>query len=195
MSDDKNSDKPVVDENLRPHVYDGIQEYDNRMPNWWLWTFYITIIFSAVYWFTFFDAGIMATDEERMAAFKNEVEEKRLAAAGDVNAATLWEMSGNPGFVSSGEKVYRDHCMACHGANMEGGIGQSLVNDEWVWGNTPMSIYEVVANGSPNRMAGMQAWMNDLGPKRVSQVVAYILSHHTPESLASASSENPPIAE
>lgn len=46
MSDDKNSDKPVVDENLRPHVYDGIQEYDNRMPNWWLWTFYITIIFS-----------------------------------------------------------------------------------------------------------------------------------------------------
>ena len=33
------------DDPLRPHVFDDdIQEYDNRLPNWWLWSWYIFII-------------------------------------------------------------------------------------------------------------------------------------------------------
>ena len=34
---------------LLDHDYDGIQELDNNLPRWWVWLFYITIIFSAVY--------------------------------------------------------------------------------------------------------------------------------------------------
>lgn len=197
MSRDSQSPRnrpPVDEETLRPHTYDGIQEYDNRMPNWWLWTLYVTIIFSAIYWFSFYDAKILPTDEERMDRFVNELAEKRLAAAGEINAETLWEMSTNPGFVSAGEKVYRDHCLACHGAQLEGGIGSSLVDQNWRWGNTPMSIYQIVADGSPDRMSGMQAWLNDLGAQQVNQVVAYVLSYHTPDSLAEANTENHPIA-
>lgn len=193
----KASDRKKKDEEpeLRPHVYDGIQEFDNRMPNWWLWTFYITIIFSAIYWFTWYDSGIMESDEERMAAFLAHVEEARLAASGDINAETLWEMSQNENFVSAGASVYQSYCAACHGPNLEGGIGPALDNNEWTWGNTPMSIYEITANGSPDRMSGMQAWLPDLGGERVNQVVAYVLSYHTPESMAEGSTENPPVAE
>ena len=31
------------------HDYDGIQEYNNPLPGWWLWTFYLSIAFALVY--------------------------------------------------------------------------------------------------------------------------------------------------
>ena len=34
---------------LMDHDYDGIRELDNDLPPWWLWLFYITIIWSAIY--------------------------------------------------------------------------------------------------------------------------------------------------
>lgn len=178
---------------LRPHVYDGIQEFDNRLPNWWLWTLYAAIIFSVLYWYLWYQGAAMESDSARVTAAMNRIEEARLANVGDISNDTLWAMSRNPGFVSSGQAVFTATCTACHGANLEGGIGLNLVDGDWKWGNTPMSVYEVVANGSPDVTKGMQAWMNQLGPQKVSQVVAYILSHHNPEAMAAANSENPPL--
>ena len=34
---------------LMNHDYDGIQELDNDLPSWWLWLFYFTIFWAAVY--------------------------------------------------------------------------------------------------------------------------------------------------
>ena len=34
---------------LLDHDADGIQEYDNSLPRWWLYGFYFTIIFSVGY--------------------------------------------------------------------------------------------------------------------------------------------------
>ena len=31
------------------HTWDGLQEYNNPLPRWWLWLFYITIIFGLTY--------------------------------------------------------------------------------------------------------------------------------------------------
>lgn len=188
-----NRDNLPKDDKLRPHIYDGIQEYDNPMPNWWLWTFYGAVIFSVLYWFSWYDADIMQSDEAVVEAQMAKVDEARLAAMGEISNETLWQMSRNPGFVSAGEKIYRESCVACHGAQLQGGIGVSLVDDEWKWGNQPMSIFVIVANGSPDRMAGMQAWSSELGMQKVSQVVAYVLSYHTEKELAEATSLNEPV--
>jgi cytochrome c oxidase cbb3-type subunit 3 len=181
---------------VRPHVYDGIQEYDNRMPNWWLWTFYGAIIFSVLYWFSWYNADIMEDDVTVVEAEMAMVEEARLAATGDINNDTLWQMSRNPGFVEAGQGIYQEKCLACHGPDLKAGAGLAgvdLVDAEWKWGNQPMSVYAIVANGSPDRMAGMQAWMSELGPQKVSQVVAYVLSYHSEAEMAAAETLNEPI--
>lgn len=185
--------KPTYEDKLRPHVYDGIQEYDNRLPNWWLWTFYGAVIFTVIYWFTWYDTDMMTGDGDRIDRAMAKIEEIRLSQIGDITNETLWAMSRNPGFVAAGREVYVTHCVACHGIDLTGGIGNNLVDNQWQWGNQPISIYVVVARGSPNPMAGMQAWLGELGAQKVSQVVAYILSYHDEESMAHAETENEPL--
>jgi len=184
------------DDKLRPHVYDGIQEYDNRLPNWWLWTFYLAIIFSAVYWFSWYNADIMKTDAQVVEKQMSLVEEARLAAIGEIDNTALWQMSRNEGFVSSGEVVYKEKCIACHGPDLRAGAGLAgvnLVDNEWKWGNEPISVYAIVTRGSPDKTAGMQSWVSELGPQKIAQVVAFILSHHNEQEMAEAGSLNPPM--
>lgn len=191
-----NDPKKTENDKLRPHVYDGIQEYDNRLPNWWLWTFYGAVILSVVYWFSFHDAGVMQTDAEIVEAQMAEVEEARLAAIGEISNEALWQMSRNPGFVDSGKVIYMEKCVACHGPDLKAGAGLAgvnLVDDEWKWGNQPMSVYAVVTNGSPDKTKGMQSWISELGPQKVSQVVAYILSYHTEQEMLDATTLNTPV--
>ena len=38
---------------LLDHDADGIQEFDNDLPRWWLYGFYFTILLGAVYWVNF----------------------------------------------------------------------------------------------------------------------------------------------
>lgn len=183
------------DDKLRPHVYDGIQEYDNRLPNWWLWTFYGAVILTVMYWFSWYNADMMKSDADIVEAQMAKVEEARLAAMGEISNDTLWQMSRNPGFVSAGKEIFIEKCVACHGTDLkaEGLAGVNLVDTEWKWGNQPVSLYAIVTNGSPDKMAGMQSWIGELGPKKVSQVVAYVLSHHTEQEMAEAETLNPPL--
>lgn len=186
-----NPDDPEV----RPHTYDGIQEFDNKLPNWWLWTFYIAVIATFLYWFYYYNSSTLQTDAERVETTLQSMEALKLAALGDLSGEALWQMSRNASFVEAGKGVYTGAggCIACHGPALQGGIGLSLVDNEWRWGNNAMSVYTMIAEGSPDKSTGMQAWMSLLGPERVKQVTAFILSHHTEESMDSATSLNPPI--
>ena len=181
---------------LRPHVYDGIQEYDNHLPNWWLWTFYGAVIFSVIYWFSFYNAEVMKSDQKVIGEQMAAVEKARLEALGELSDDVLWQMSRNEGIVNDGKAIYLEKCIACHGPDLKAGAGLagvSLVDAEWKWGNNPMSVYKVVTEGSPDKTKGMQAWVNELGPQKVSQVVAFVLSHHTEQGMANATSLNDPI--
>ena len=170
---------------IRPHVYDGIQEYDQRLPNWWLWTFYITIIVSVVYWMVLHQPGGAPLDEARIAAAMERVESARLSGAlADLDNEALWSMSRNPEFTNPGQRTYQSLCAACHGPDLEGGIGSSLRDNEWKYGNDPMTVHRIIAQGSPDPTAGMQAWEGTLGARRVAEVAAYVLSYHDEASMA-----------
>ncbi|HAV13406.1 MAG TPA: cytochrome C oxidase subunit III [Opitutae bacterium] len=160
---------------LREHVVDGIQEYDQRLPFWWLCILFGMITFSIIYWLVMDDRSYEGGNKASLEAKLEEVATARLANSIDVtNDKLFWEMASNPAFVSAGEAVYNTNCIACHGAELQGGIGFNLVDAEWVHGSKPSEVYVTISKGVLEK--GMQAWEPLLGQKRVAEVVAFVLS-------------------
>lgn len=160
---------------LRDHVVDGIQEYDQRLPMWWLIILFGVMGFSIIYWVVIDDRRFEGSVDPALEAKLAEIETKRLANSIDVTNDTLfWEMADNPTFVSAGEVTYKANCIACHGPALTGGIGFNLVDDEWIHGSKPSEIYVSVSQGFLDK--GMQAWEPILGQKRIAEVVAFVLS-------------------
>lgn len=159
------------------HDFDGIREYDQRLPNWWLFTLYGAIVFSVAYWFFYFQTNPYDDDVSRLAARMKAIEQAQLEASVNLlSDEALWKMSRNPEFVEAGRKTFMANCKPCHGADLKGGIGFNLVDDEWVHGGTPMEVYHTVSYGVDG--AAMQAWRSILGSKRIAEVVAFVMSHH-----------------
>ncbi len=168
-------------EPVRPHVYDGIQEYDKRLPNWWLYTLYITIVFWVGYWsyYEWFRIGQGTAESVSVAMAKIEADRLSVAKLDD---ASLWQMSRNANFVAAGKAVYETNCAACHLASLRGkgenpvAIGPDLTDTAWVHGGKPTEIYDLIIKGVLAK--GMPTWGPVLGAKKVGEVTAYILSKH-----------------
>lgn len=166
---------------LRPHVYDGIQEYDQKLPNWWLFTFYIAIAFFVIYWLAYYQFQLIPTDEDRMHAAMAQIDAARLKQLESLDDAKLWAMAKDEKAVESGKATYATSCMACHGPTLAGGPGLpglSLADEVWKHGGHPTEILKVIRKGSPDVSKGMPAWEPQLGLPRVLEVLAYVLSHH-----------------
>lgn len=161
---------------IRPHVFDGIAEFNRRLPNWWLFTLYASIAFCIVYWVYYAQSGIPESDGARIERELTRIEAAKMAAAATLDDETLWKMSRNPVFVQAGKAVFDSTCASCHAATLTGGIGSNLVDQEWVHGGDPLAIHHTITEGVMAK--GMPAWGGVLGNKKVMEAVAYILSHH-----------------
>lgn len=160
---------------VRAHVFDGIAEYDRRLPNWWLITLYASIAFSIGYW-TYTQHFRRLDDGKRVDVAVRELRAAKLAAAGAFDDPSLWSMSRTPSVVAAGEATYKTTCLACHGDKLQGGIGFNLADATWVHGGQPTEIMKTVTEGVTTK--GMAAWGPVLGPKKTAEVVAFILSKH-----------------
>ena len=162
---------------LRDHVVDGIREYDQRLPMWWLIILFGVIGFSIVYWVVIDDRRFEGGTHPALETKLEAVETARLANSIDItNDSLFYEMASNESFVSAGKETFAANCVACHGKDLKGGIGFNLVDDEWVHGSQPSEIYVSVSEGFPEK--GMQPWETLLGQKRIAEVVAYVLSEN-----------------
>jgi cytochrome c oxidase cbb3-type subunit 3 len=181
--------KPTLppEDPIRAHVYDGIQEYDKRLPNWWLFTLYVSILFWVGYWgyYEWFHAGPTGPQVVERAMAK--IEANRLAASA-IDDASLWKMSRNAAFVDAGKAIFAANCAACHLASMRGkgespaAIGPDLTDTTWIHGGAPTQIHATITNGV--LVKGMPTWGPILGPKKITEVAAYILSvHHEGEPV------------
>jgi cytochrome c oxidase cbb3-type subunit 3 len=177
MSDSTHTPATPGDAPDTGHDYDGIRELDNRLPNWWLVTLFATIVFAAGYWIRYemFEGAPRQLDEFRaeMDAAAAEAA-KRALARGGVNDEALQAMAQVAATLESGHATYTQFCIACHGDKGQGLVGPNLTDAYWLHGSKPTEILATVGAGIAAK--GMPAWAPVLGPSKVEQVVAYLLS-------------------
>jgi len=155
---------------------DGIDEYDNPLPDWWVGLFWLTIIWAIGYGVHYH--FIANRSFEQALASEMAAAEARWpaeAAAAEL-AAAVSDFTVTPELVSAGEQVYLTQCIACHGANLEGVIGPSFLDDEWIHGGSVADVFRIIREGVPEK--GMIPWAAILSPQQINEVTAFILQRH-----------------
>jgi cytochrome c oxidase cbb3-type subunit 3 len=161
-------------QHLMDHAYDGIQEYDNPLPRWWVWIFWATILFAPFYILVYhFGPGMLEIDryDAAMVAFYDKQAEE-LLAMGEISDELLAGLMDDEAMMKGAKKVYQGKCATCHGMFGEGGIGPNLTDDHWLHGGNLMDIYTTVSDGVPSK--GMVAWKRQLRPAELLAVSSYV---------------------
>lgn len=161
---------------IEGHEYDGIQELDNPLPNWWLMTFYITIAFAVVY-FIYYSLGpgpdLNQELQINMAKLQEKIPQKPQGPG--LDEAKLAALAKDPGEIKKGEGVYKTRCASCHGDQGQGLIGPNLTDKFWIHGkgNLP-EIAKVIKDGVSDK--GMPPWGTLLKEDELLAVTAYVKS-------------------
>jgi cytochrome c oxidase cbb3-type subunit 3 len=160
------------------HTWDGdLREYNNPLPKWWLWLFYITVVFGLVYFVLYPGLGtfkgIKGWSQASQWEQENAAAEAKVAAyLAPFASMTVPELATNPQAMATANNLFQNNCAQCHGADGGGARGfPNLANSDWQWGGDPDSIVQTIANG---RNAAMTPWGEILGAEGVEQVVAYV---------------------
>ncbi|HRE36893.1 MAG TPA: cbb3-type cytochrome c oxidase N-terminal domain-containing protein [Chitinophagaceae bacterium] len=159
------------------HDYDGIRELDNRLPPWWLYGFYLTIIFAGIYLWRYHVSHTAPSSKEEyersVAKAEARIQEymKKKGDAVDENTVKLLTSADD---IAAGKAIFTDpsKCVVCHGP--EGGgnaIGPNLTDDYWIYGGNIKDLFKTIKYGAKN---GMKSWKDDLSPKQMAQVASYI---------------------
>lgn len=192
----KPSKKFDDDPNTTGHVWDGIEEFDNPMPRWWLWVFYATIIWGIGYTIAYpawpgissATAGVLGFSTRANVVADIEAANEKLAPINaKLESAELTQIAADPELgpysVSAGDAVFKTWCAQCHGSGAAGAVGYpNLLDNDWLWGGDIENIYLTIKHGIRNeedldaRYSEMPAFGEILEKEEIEQVVNYVMS-------------------
>ncbi len=170
--------KPIEreDEILMAHDYDGIKELDNKIPPWFTYLFYTTIIIAVYYMLNYhvFKTGMLQAEE-----YKVEVEQAELLKADlEKNGTFLNEnnvsLLTSPDGIIEGGKIFKANCVACHRDDGGGSVGPNLTDRYWIHGGGIKNVFKTIKYGVPDK--GMVTWQQTLTPKQIQEVASYVIS-------------------
>ncbi|EOQ94849.1 cytochrome C [Leptospira wolbachii serovar Codice str. CDC] len=167
-----------------PKEVDGIFQADNPMPTWWKLVWLISIIVSIGYVVYFH----WYSEWPQEVAFEKEVAEHEAQFPAKQAVVANSEDGSNPYrddavAIKEGEGTYKQICSACHGPTAEGAVGPSLVDKDWIHGNTDKEVFNNIMKGiGPERQklnrGGMPAW-EGLGAEKVYAVMAWLATKNS----------------
>ncbi|MBI1287349.1 MAG: c-type cytochrome [Flavobacteriales bacterium] len=161
------------------HEYDGIRELDNKLPPWWLYMFYFTIVFGVVYIAYYHFGGGLSQEEEYLAEMAVAEEQKAAflaSSANNVDESSV-ELLTDATSIANGKEKFQTLCIACHGAtggSMPGGVGPNLTDQYWLHGGGIKNVFKTIKYGVPAK--GMISWESQLTPRQIQEVASYVLS-------------------
>ncbi|MGA0923623.1 MAG: cytochrome-c oxidase, cbb3-type subunit III [Rhodobacteraceae bacterium] len=180
------------------HEWDGIQEFNNPLPRWWLWVFYACIVWAIWYSIAYpawpglksATSGYLGFSTRAQVAESIAEFETKLAPMNDklagVELASIADDAELRGYaVSAGAAVFKTWCAQCHGSGAAGAKGYpNLLDDDWLWGGTMEDIHTTITHGIRNtddedaRFSQMPAFGRDelLEKEQIAQVVNYVMS-------------------
>ncbi len=171
--------KPIEqeDEIILDHNYDGIKELNNNLPPWWLYGFYITIAFAAIYLVRYhiMDGPDQTTEfETEMANAQLAIDEYKKNATDLIDFETVTQLT-EVSDLEAGKAIYNTNCVACHMADGGGGIGPNLTDPNWILGGGIKNVFKTISEGGRDGK-GMIAWKSTLKPSEMQQVSSYLLT-------------------
>lgn len=181
------------------HAWDGIEEYDNPMPRWWVWVFYACIVWGIGYSIAYPAWPLLKQATPGVLGFSTRANvAAEIKRFDDANAsikqklidAELTEISANPELMAFAERagaaVFRTNCAQCHGSGAAGVEGKgypNLLDDDWLWGGDIENIHLTITHGIRNttdpdaRYSEMPRFGADelLDDQQIGEVVEYVL--------------------
>jgi cytochrome c oxidase cbb3-type subunit 3 len=162
------------------HAWDDLEEFNNPLPRWWMWLFYITIVFAFVYLILYPGLGSWGgylgwsstgqyQDEQKRATatfgpiIDRFLKQDVIAVAADTEAREI------------GQRLFLNYCAQCHGSDAGGSRGYPNLRDgDWLYGGTPEAIRTTIINGRNGVMPPMGAALGS--SEDVRDVVHHVLS-------------------
>jgi cytochrome c oxidase cbb3-type subunit III len=162
------------------HVWDGdLVEYNNPLPNWWRWLFYITIVFALVYLALYPGLGKFGGTLDWSSTGQYD---KEMARAEDrfgplyarFLAMDVEQVAADPQAREMGQRLFLNHCAQCHASDARGSRGfPNLMDRDWLYGGDPQTIKASIANGRQGIMPPMGGMLGAEGSKDTAH---YVLS-------------------
>lgn len=173
------STPPPAEVDTTGHVWDEtLEEYNNPLPKWWMWLFYLTVIFSLVYCALYPTLGSYQgvlgwSSSGQLAKEVAKAEEQTKPLYDKYMKMDLPALAADKEGMETGKRLYLTYCMQCHGADARGSKGfPNLADNDWQWGGEPAAIVETISNG---RM-GVMPPHAQLGAETVKDLAHYVRS-------------------
>ena len=167
------------------HDYDGIRELNNKLPPWWLYGFYASIVFAVVYLWQHHvshTAPLSAQEYEKSIQLADLKVSNYLKKKGENIDESSVMLLSKPEDLQAGKEIFtRDGiCGTCHGKDGSGivgganGVGPNLTDDYWIHGGSIKDIFKVIKYGVNGK--GMIEWGSKFSPKEIAQIASYVKS-------------------
>lgn len=160
------------------HVWDeDLCEYNNPMPRWWLWMFYISAIFSVLYLVLYPGLGryegVLGWSQEKQHDEQVARAAQDFASAyGELAAMPVEELAQTPHALEAGRNIFAHNCSTCHGSDARGAEGYpNLTNNQWIWGGEPERVLETIQHG---RQALMTPFGDMLSDQEITRTATYV---------------------
>lgn len=177
---------------LQPHKWDEtLQEWNNPLPRWWMYLYWITIFFGIAYLIIYPGFGAFPGIAKWTSVGQWEQEMKRADEQYGPKFAKYRNMdvkavAADPEAMAMGKRLFQTYCMQCHGADARGAKGfPNLTDNDWLGGDgSPEYIKTTIAQG---RIGVMTPFKDILSEEQIRDVAHYVrslsgLSHDAPRA-------------